>query len=119
MLKKERSTLVYLFFLFFLSFFSFFFFFLFEYASEISAASLRRRRTASVMGVSERQRQIFPKFIAGAAVFLSETLKKCMNLIEFSCLQVVTNCESDCPCSGISRIYLVVGRRPNDFSKDF
>ncbi len=95
-------TLVCLFFAFFLSFFSF----CLSMHQRYPCRRWRRRRTASMMEVTERQWQIFPEFIAGASVFLSGTLKKCMNLIEFSCLQVVTNCESDCPCSGISRIYL-------------
>jgi hypothetical protein len=34
----------------------------------------RRRRTAAVMGVAERQRQIFSEFIAEAVVFLSRTV---------------------------------------------
>ncbi len=43
---------------------------------------------ASEMSMAARLRQVLEKVIAAAAAFFSRTLKNCMNLIEFQCLQM-------------------------------
>jgi hypothetical protein len=44
--------------------------------------------TTAAMAVAARQRQIFYKITAAAPEFFFEDIKKCMNSIEFQCLEV-------------------------------
>ncbi len=47
-----------------------------------------RCRVATVVAVAVRLRQVLEEVIAAAAAFFSRTLKNCMNLVEFQCLQM-------------------------------